>query len=75
MLKESKEKFYDLRMLERNIYKGLINPKEYKKYLQTLPDESENAEEIDLDKQTENKVETPEETATPAENTEKDIGL
>ena len=36
-------KMYDVRTLERNLRKGLINKKDYEKYLKALPDRADNA--------------------------------
>ncbi len=43
MSKEN-ERLYDLRILERNIRKGLIARKDVEKYLKSLPDRADNAQ-------------------------------
>lgn len=48
MRKETEEKTFDTRLVERNIYKGRLSPKDYDKYIKGLDDSAENAEEIDL---------------------------
>jgi hypothetical protein len=35
-------KLYDVRTLERKLRKGVINKKDYDKYLKSLPDSSDN---------------------------------
>jgi len=53
MQKGSEKKLFDIRLLERNIRKGIISPKEYEKYLSTLEDSKEYSEEINLEEEPE----------------------
>ena len=41
-------KKFDLRTIERKIQTGEITEKEYQEYLASLPDESENATEMEV---------------------------
>lgn len=41
-------KKFDLRTIERKIQAGEITEKEYQEYLASLPDESENATEMEV---------------------------
>jgi len=41
-------KKFDLRTIERKIQSGEISEKEYQEYLASLPDESENATEMEV---------------------------
>jgi hypothetical protein len=43
------ETLYDVRTLERKLRKGLINKKEYEKYLKALPDKSDNIAPTEVD--------------------------
>jgi hypothetical protein len=55
MRKETGEKLYDTRLIQKNIYKGRITLKDYQKYLDTLEDDKDNSEEIKLEEnQTDN---------------------
>ena len=40
------ERAYDIRILERNIRKGLITRKDVEKYLKSLPDRADNVERM-----------------------------
>ena len=40
------DRLYDIRILERNIRKGLIARKDVEKYLKSLPDRADNAAPI-----------------------------
>jgi hypothetical protein len=42
MTKRDEGKQWDVRTLERKLRKGLINKKDYEKYLKSLPDVAEN---------------------------------
>ncbi len=39
---------YDLRCIERRLRDGVIDRKEYDRYLASLPDDAENADAIDM---------------------------
>lgn len=41
---------FDARMLEYNLKNGVISKKEYEDYLKQIPDSTEMAESIDLEK-------------------------
>jgi hypothetical protein len=43
------EKKFDIRLMERNISRGLLNDDEVQKALKQLPDDSANAEWISLE--------------------------
>ena len=43
------ETVYDVRKLERKLRKGLINKKDYEKYLKGLPDRAENIAPVERD--------------------------
>lgn len=43
------EKKFDVRMIEKNIFRNVITEKEVKQVVETLPDDSENAAFISLD--------------------------
>lgn len=45
----SNERLFDVRVLERNLQKGLITRKEYEKYVNDLQDASDNAEVIEAE--------------------------
>ncbi len=50
--KETKDlpvKFYDRRVVERYLKKGLLDEKEHARYLKTLPDLQESASKIDTE--------------------------
>jgi hypothetical protein len=42
-------KKYDVRLVERNIARGLISAKEFEEAIKNLPDDSENAEYISIE--------------------------
>ena len=42
MTTRDEQKLYDVRTLERNLRKGVINKKDYEKFLKALPDRAEN---------------------------------
>ena len=42
MTTRDEAKQYDVRTLERKLRKGLINKKEFEKYLKSLPDKADN---------------------------------
>lgn len=42
-------KKFDTRMLEKNLTRGAATDKEYKSYIESLPDDSENADYASLD--------------------------
>lgn len=44
-----KEKKFDVRMVERNVARGVVTAEEAEKALASLPDDAENAETISLD--------------------------
>jgi hypothetical protein len=54
MRKETKEKIYDVRLVQKHIFEGTIKQKDYEKYLSDLPDSSENSEELILESPEEN---------------------
>jgi hypothetical protein len=54
MRKESKEKIYDVRLVQKHIFEGTIKQKDYDKYLSELSDSSENSEELILESPEEN---------------------
>ncbi len=43
MTTREESKLYDVRTLERRIRRGLINKKDYEKYLKALPDATDKA--------------------------------
>lgn len=43
------EKKFDTRVVERNINRGMTQPSELKKFLEQLPDDSENADFSSVD--------------------------
>jgi len=43
------EKKFDVRMLERNLVRNVVTDKEAKTFVESLPDDSENAAFISLD--------------------------
>jgi hypothetical protein len=43
------EKKFDVRMLERNLVRNVVTDKEAKTFLESLPDDSENAAYTSLD--------------------------
>ena len=45
---KAEERVFDVRVLERNIRKGLLTRKDLEKYLKSLPDSAENAESFHL---------------------------
>lgn len=47
MATEKNPKLFDLRVVERNIAKGLITRDEYEAYLQSIDDSAERAEKIE----------------------------
>lgn len=48
-------KKFDVRMLEKNLTRGVISDKEVKSHFEQLPDDAENAEFINLDEVAEQK--------------------
>ena len=50
MATEKNPKLFDLRVVERNIAKGLITRDEYEAYLQSIDDSAERAEKIEADR-------------------------
>jgi hypothetical protein len=53
MAKKLDEQLVDRRIVDRNIKKGLIDRKEYDKYLDGLDDTSENMEYVSLEEEEE----------------------
>jgi hypothetical protein len=49
MTQSREEKMWDVRTLERKLRKGIINRKDYEKYLKSLPDRAENAAPVETD--------------------------
>ncbi len=50
LLKDATEfKKYDSRSIEKLITRGLVSEVDYKKYIETLPDDSDNAQFISLE--------------------------
>lgn len=49
MFKGKKETFFDVRVIRRNLEKGLISNEEYKEYLSKLEDASESGTLICID--------------------------
>ena len=47
--KNSDDVLYDVRLIERNVAKGLINPKELEKRLSALEDQEPQADSSNLD--------------------------
>jgi hypothetical protein len=43
------EQLYDKRIIERNVRKGLLQRKDYDKYLKELPDVADNMQVVELD--------------------------
>ena len=43
------EKKYDVRVIEKNLTRGVVSDQEVKKFVEQLPDDSENAVYINLD--------------------------
>jgi hypothetical protein len=43
-------KKFDVRVIERNLDRGLVQPKEVEKFLKELPDDSENGEFVSVEK-------------------------
>jgi hypothetical protein len=64
--KDHEEKIFDLRTLDYSLEKGLISPKDYQKYLKSLPDDEKLAEAIVFEE------EEIEETTLEAENASKE---
>lgn len=46
--RDSKEAVYDLRIVERMLRKGAIDPEKYKSFLKGLPDDEQNSTPIDF---------------------------
>ena len=46
MAKEFDEKLYDRRVVEKNIRNGVISQKDHEKFLKSLDDDSDNAEDV-----------------------------
>jgi hypothetical protein len=44
--KPDNERTYDVRVIERNIRKGVITRKDVERYLKSLPDRESNAERV-----------------------------
>ena len=44
--KTENERLYDVRVVERNIRKGVISRKDVERYLKSLPDREENAQRM-----------------------------
>jgi hypothetical protein len=55
---------FDKRIINRNIEKGLLSKDELKEYIESLPDSSDNAEEIDLDGKNEEETSEAEASAS-----------
>jgi len=49
MRKESEEKIFDVRLVQKHIFEGVIQMKDYEKYLSNIPDSSEHMEELILE--------------------------
>lgn len=47
MANQTDEKLFDVRVVERNINKGLITREEYEEYLAGLDDREDNAEKLE----------------------------
>ncbi len=45
----SESKKFDVRVVERNINRGRVQPQEFQQAVQSLPDDSENAEWISIE--------------------------
>lgn len=43
------DKRFDLRVVERNVVRGLVSPDEVEKQLKSLPDDSANAERVSFE--------------------------
>lgn len=52
MAKENKEPLYDTRLIERNLRKGRLDPKDYEAYLKKLPDDSNRCEYMEITEET-----------------------
>ncbi len=48
-MSDKNPKLFDIRIVERNIEKGLITRKEYEEYLKTMDDSAERAEKIEAE--------------------------
>jgi len=48
-MSEKSAKLFDLRIVERNIQKGLVSRKEYEEYLAGLDDSADKAEKIEAE--------------------------
>lgn len=48
-MKEVDKKVFDRRVVERNVRKGVVKHAEYQSYLKSLPDETNNAQWVQLD--------------------------
>lgn len=48
-MKEAERKLYDRRVLERNVRKGLVKNNDFQSYMKSLPDETNNAQWVQLD--------------------------
>jgi hypothetical protein len=46
--KKTDERQFDLRIVERRLAKGQLDPKEFESYLKNLPDEEPNADYIEV---------------------------
>ena len=58
--KPENERTYDVRVIERNIRKGVITRKDVERYLKSLPDRESNAERVG-DRETSSGNHVPEE--------------
>lgn len=48
MAKEFDEKLYDRRVIEKNIRSGVISQKDHERFLKSLEDDEENAENVTI---------------------------
>lgn len=48
-MSDKNPKLFDIRIVERNIEKGLITRKEYEEYLKAMDDSAERAEKIEAE--------------------------